>query len=114
MIRKAKISKHTPVADLLAKAARLLTTEGGWVQGTYYERGHNGKTTYCAVGALDEAGRQLNTKQLYEPAREFMKPFMPAHYVDDLVGFNDTDGRKAKEVISVFKKAAAAAKKAGA
>jgi hypothetical protein len=102
------------VADVLDRAADLLTPEGAWTQG-YSARDANGSPVFvddksavcfCMWGAIAKVTGDLSAQDR-RPIRAITKPLGWAATPDNLGRFNDTPGRTQAEVVAKLREAAA-------
>lgn len=102
------MKKHKTVREFL-KCAKTILVRKGWCQGKYAvtKSGAPTKTTsrdaakFCMVGALRRCdGEQLSS--MYIDARRLLTDAIPS---SGIATFNDTAGRKKKEVLAMFDKA---------
>ena len=102
------------VAKLIARAESII--EKKWIKGNYRD-GHGG---YCAVGALRQAQLQLKAEGLYIPYSDVDEAQARLlKYANEgrnmqytwLPNFNDAPETKKEDVLNIFKKALAKAKK---
>lgn len=90
------IKRYMSVASILAAAIPLI--QQGWTQGTAKETDNNGKTSYCAAGAIEQVSRNMNVATRAQTAVENTLG------VYGLVSWNDTDGRRKRDVVNAFKR----------
>lgn len=108
-------------SQLLRQAAKVLT-KTRWIQGfsALTKTGERVSTSskkackFCATGALARvADIRKNGIEPYLDAAKFLDNAVRGKYKGNVVEFNDAKGRKYEQVIETYKRAIAAAKKAG-
>lgn len=109
-------------ASQLLRAAAKVLTKTRWIQGfsALTKNGEMVSTSskkackFCATGALsrvaDISGLGIEP---YIDAAKFLDNAVLGKYKGDVVGFNDAKRRKYEQVMGVYKRAIAAAVKAG-
>lgn len=104
-----KITPKSSPAAVLKRARELI--EQGWVQGDWRVTDDNGKMSFCAIGALNEASTKVNWETKDE-ARELLGSALRNGY-HDVIEYNDADGRRKADVLKLFDRAIKAASKKG-
>ena len=108
-------------SGLLLKAKAKLD-EDSWIQGfsALTKNGEMVSTSdrrackFCASGALSSvASTPKYGLVAFIEAAEFLDDAVIGKYKGDIVSFNDAKGRKLEQVLKIFDRAAAAAKKVG-
>ena len=96
----------TPTEKILRQARDLIAAPHAWRKGSLEgtTRGHH---SYCAVGALQAAGRNEMAKRGkygfrflgYRKARRLLDEVAP---VSDIVNFNDQPSTKKRDILAAF------------
>lgn len=101
------------IADVLERAAELLSRPGAWTQGTLFRDAKGkelqvssaGKSCFCMAGALVECGGP------WSAAWSFLDDILPkADKGNATAAFNDASGRTQDEVVAKLREAAALAR----
>jgi hypothetical protein len=99
--------KPKSVADTLIKSKKVITPAARWIK-KEYNRGDN--IQFCAIGALQFIDGKYE-KAAHSYLKDALREMDPEQDFDEVENFNDYEGTSHRDVLRLFDRAIAIAKK---